>query len=68
MTNICKGCNASQTKKKNDKLVCAYCGNEIIVVETQEIVANAIVKGNGNILIQNSNSIINIGDIHTFNA
>jgi len=70
MKTICKGCNASQTKKKNDKVVCAYCGNEIVVVEAvQEIVViETTIKGDGNIVIQKANNIININTIHTFNA
>lgn len=71
MIGKCNGCNASQTKIKNGKEVCAYCGNEIIVIDAKEVVGiatNIPVKGNGNIIIQNSNSIVNINHIDTFNA
>lgn len=63
----CKGCNANSPKEKKEVVVCSYCGQGLTEVRTEVRNNVAIVKGNGNIIIQNAKSITHIQKIDIAN-
>lgn len=61
----CKGCNANSPKEKKGVVICSYCGQGLTEMKRDKNIA--IIKGNGNIIIQNAKSITHINKIDIAN-